>query len=185
LLPPADDHAPGEAPAAAPVHETAPRPGLFWYVTLALIGFDQITKAIVVRSLSLYESVQVIPGLLDFTHVRNEGVAFGFLNAYNLPYKTAVTTGLAFVALAGIAWYARSIGRGEWIARLGLSMILGGAVGNLIDRLILGSVVDFVDVYWDAWHFWAFNVADASITMGAVLVFVELLLVNRHASDPV
>ena len=185
MLPPAGDHAPGEAPAAAPLHEAAPRPGLFWYVTLALIGFDQVTKAIVVRSLSLYESVQVIPGLLDFTHVRNEGVAFGFLNAYNLPYKTAVTTGLAFVALAGIAWYARSITRGEWIARLGLSMILGGAVGNLIDRLILGSVVDFVDVYWDAWHFWAFNVADASITIGACLVFLDLLVVSRHASHPV
>jgi len=63
-------------------------------------------------------------------------------------------------------------------------MILGGALGNLIDRLHSGYVVDFVDVYWGDWHFWAFNVADACISIGAVLVFVELLLVKRHASHP-
>ena len=171
--------------AAAPPLAVRARRTLEIWLPLAILALDQITKELVRRGLDLHESATVVPGLLDFTHVRNEGVAFGFLNAYNLPYKTAVTTGLAFIALAGIAWYARSIGRGEWIARLGLSMILGGAVGNLIDRLTQGSVVDFVDVYWDAWHFWAFNVADASITIGAVLVFVELLLVNRHASDPV
>ena len=67
----------------------------------------------------------------------------------------------------------------------GLSLILGGAVGNLIDRLRQGYVVDFVDVYWRGWHFWAFNVADASITIGAMLVFLDLLLVTRHASHSV
>jgi signal peptidase II len=64
-------------------------------------------------------------------------------------------------------------------------MILGGAIGNLIDRAVQGYVLDFVDVYWRNWHFWAFNVADASITIGAILVFVELLLVRPNASHPV
>ena len=71
------------------------------------------------------------------------------------------------------------------VARLGLACILGGAVGNLIDRVRQGYVLDFVDVYWKAWHFWAFNVADAAITIGAILVFVDLLLVKSHASDSV
>ena len=71
------------------------------------------------------------------------------------------------------------------MARLGLSIILGGALGNLIDRVRLGYVTDFVDAYWGTWHFWAFNVADASITIGAILVFADLLLVSRHASHPV
>ena len=65
------------------------------------------------------------------------------------------------------------------------ALVVGGAAGNLVDGLLLGHVVDFLDFYWGGWHFWSFNVADAAITIGAVLVFVELLLVNRHASDPV
>ena len=73
----------------------------------------------------------------------------------------------------------------EWLARLGLSLILGGAVGNLIDRVRQGFVIDFVDVYWQGWHFWAFNVADAAITVGATLVFIDILFVNRHASHSV
>jgi signal peptidase II len=68
---------------------------------------------------------------------------------------------------------------------VGLSLILGGALGNLIDRLHAGYVIDFVDVYWRGWHFWAFNVADASITIGALFVFIELLVVKRHASHTV
>ena len=71
------------------------------------------------------------------------------------------------------------------MARLGLSLILGGAIGNLIDRLRQGYVIDFVDVYWGDWHFWAFNVADAAISVGATLVFIEVLFFNRHASHPV
>jgi signal peptidase II len=99
--------------------------------------------------------------------------------------KVILTTTLAALALFGIAFYARHVPPHEKLARIGLSLILGGAVGNLIDRLRLGYVVDYVDVYWEGWHFWAFNIADASITIGAVFVFLELLLVSRHASHPV
>jgi len=88
-------------------------------------------------------------------------------------------------ALLGIALYARRLQAHERIARLGLACILGGALGNLIDRVRQGYVLDFVDVYWGTWHFWAFNVADASISIGAVLVFADLLLVKQHASNPV
>src|SRR5688572_5838372 len=157
----------------------------YWWTTITIVVADQVTKAMVSAALGLYDSTTVIPGLVDFVHVRNEGVAFGLLNSTDLPYKTAITTVLAVAALAGIALYARHLRDREWVARLGLACILGGAVGNLIDRVRQGYVLDFVDVYWKSWHFWAFNVADAAITTGAILVFVDLLLVKSHASDSV
>lgn len=162
-----------------------PRTPQFWWLTLGLVALDQVTKGLINATLSLYESKTIIPGFLDLVHVRNEGVAFGLLNSADLEYKAVITTTLALVALAGIAIYARQLRMHERLARLGLACILGGAVGNLIDRARQGYVLDFVDVYWKSWHFWAFNVADAAITVGAVLVFVDLLLVKPHVSDPV
>ena len=196
MLPPADDLPAATSPAAlggpgpdaVSVAQPAPVSGfrLYWWVTLAVIAADQLTKAIVRVMLAPYESVTVIPGLVDLTHVLNTGVAFGLLNELDLPFKNVVTTLLAAMALGGIAYYARHVRIEERLARTGLSLILGGAVGNLADRLMAGRVIDFVDVYWQGWHFWAFNVADASISIGAVLVFVELLLVNRqHAPHSV
>jgi signal peptidase II len=85
-----------------------------------------------------------------------------------------------------ISLYARQLGSDEKLSRYGLALILGGAFGNLIDRAIAGYVVDFVDVYWGEAHFWAFNVADAAISIGAILVLLEMLGIGRrHASRPV
>jgi signal peptidase II len=93
---------------------------------------------------------------------------------------------IAGIALLAIAAYATQLGFHERLARVGLSLILGGAFGNLIDRAIFGHVVDFVDVYWGTTHFWAFNVADAAITVGAVLVLLDMVgLGRRHASHSV
>jgi signal peptidase II len=198
LQPPADDFtaatAPGASAGPAPEAAAQPQPApaeasrfhLFWWVTLSVVAVDQLTKAIVRAYLAPYESTTVIPGLIDITHVLNTGVAFGLLNELDLPFKNVLTTLLAALALAGIAYYARHVRTEERLARLGLSLILGGAIGNLTDRLLAGRVIDFVDVYWQGWHFWAFNVADASITIGAIFVFVELLVINRqHASHSV
>lgn len=176
---------PDASPDAAALPSAARGPGLFWSVIAILIAADQIVKAIVRTVVPLYESRPLIAGLVDLVHVRNEGVAFGLLNNLDLRYKWVLTTALALTALAGIGYYARHIRQEERLARLGLSMILGGAIGNLIDRVYAGYVLDFVDVYWGGWHFWAFNVADASITIGAILVFIDLLLVKPHASHPV
>jgi signal peptidase II len=175
------------APAAPSGETTTVRRGrILWWVAALVVALDQASKAIIHAWLPLYDSVTGIPGVLDITHVRNEGVAFGLFNTYDLPYKAVMTTALALLALAGITYYARHLRPHEWLARTGLSLILGGAIGNLIDRVTMGYVLDFVDVYWGDWHFWAFNVADASITIGAVLVFADLLFVNRqHVSNPV
>ena len=159
--------------------------GLYWSLVAGLIVVDQVAKALLRAAVPLYDTRPIINGFLDFVHVRNEGVAFGLLNSIDLQNKWVLTTALASAALAGIAYYARHIRAEEKLARIGLSMILGGAIGNLIDRVYAGYVLDFIDVYWGEWHFWAFNVADASISIGAVLVFVDLLLVKPHASNPV
>jgi signal peptidase II len=169
------------APAALDVTR---RMAINWGLVLGIVAVDQLTKALVRMNLNLYESHNIIPGFLDITHVRNPGVAFGLLSQLTGPMKPIATTLLAVLALVGITYYARHVRREERLARLGLSIILGGAIGNLIDRLRVQYVVDFVDVYFRGWHFWAFNVADASITIGALLVFFELLT-SRHASHSV
>jgi signal peptidase II len=151
----------------------------------AIVIFDQITKAIVRERLPLGESRTLIPDLLDLTHVQNTGAAFGLLNATDFAYKPVVMIAIAAIALVAIAAYATQLGFHERLARFGLALILGGAFGNLIDRAVWGHVVDFVDVYWGATHFWAFNVADAAITCGAILVLLDMIgLGRRHASHP-
>ena len=93
---------------------------------------------------------------------------------------------VAVAALGGLAVYAASLPVEQWLARTGLALILGGAAGNLIDRIWWGYVVDFVDVYWSGWHFWAFNVADAAITVGVALMILDLLGAgSRHVSRAV
>jgi signal peptidase II len=151
-----------------------------------VVAADQLTKAIVRQVLPLGESRSIVPEFLDLTHVHNTGAAFGLLNAVDFPYKPIVMIAIAAVALVAIAAYATQLGFHERMARLGLALILGGAFGNLIDRASAGYVVDFVDVYWGATHFWAFNVADSAITIGAILVLLDMIGIGRrHASHPV
>lgn len=147
-----------------------------------IVALDQLTKAIVRSTLPEYSSVTVIPGLVDFTHVRNTGAAFGILNAADFPFKSALIALVAVAALVAIGMYSLSLARDQLLARIGLALILGGAAGNLIDRLTVGSVVDFVDVYWRTYHFWAFNVADSAITVGAGVMILDLFGVGTHVS---
>ena len=150
-----------------------------------IIVVDQATKALIAQSIGLYESVTIIPGFLDFTHVRNTGAAFGLLNTTELPMKGLVMVTMALIAIVAIGAYGATLRADERIARAGLALVLGGAIGNLIDRARMGYVLDFVDVYSGNWHFWAFNVADAAISVGAVLVIFDLLGLKRHAPDTV
>ena len=156
-----------------------------WILVLLIVVSDQITKALVRRALDLHESISIIPDLLALTRVHNTGAAFGMFNAADFPGKTLVLTAVATFALLGVAWYAASIPSGDRLARFGVACILGGAIGNLIDRATAGYVLDFVDASWQGWHFWAFNVADAAITIGVVLMIFDLLGLGRRASNPV
>jgi len=185
LLPQTDEPAIVAPPVPAAVQAPANATGLasfkiYWWLSAVTVIVDQAAKALVRAKLPLYESRTVIPGVVDLIHVHNEGVAFGLLNDKSLPFKGWLTTALAALALVGIGFYARHVRPEERLARIGLSLILGGAIGNLADRLRQSYVIDFMDVYFRGWHFWAFNVADACITIGAILVFVDLLFVTRH-----
>jgi signal peptidase II len=153
-------------------------------VQVLIAGFilvaDQVVKAIVRSRMDLYESIAIIPGVLSLTRVHNTGAAFGLMNAMDFPYKTVVVGLIATVALSGLALYAATLDPGQRLSRLGLAFIIGGAAGTLIDRIAYGYVLDFVDAYYRTWHFWAFNVADAAITLGVALMILDILGLGHH-----
>jgi len=146
--------------------------------TVLLIGagvvlLDQVTKAICVATMPLYSRVTLVDGLLDLTHVRNRGMAFGVFNSIHADWLRWVLVAVAIGAV-GIIWsYARKESH-RLVVLLAFGAILGGAVGNLIDRLRLGYVVDFVLAHWGLHEFPAFNVADSAITMGGIVLFLTL-----------
>ncbi|OFW20434.1 MAG: signal peptidase II [Acidobacteria bacterium RIFCSPLOWO2_02_FULL_65_29] len=153
------------------------------WLPLAVVAIDQITKALVRQMLPLHESVSIVPGLLDLTHVRNTGAAFGLLNAVDFPFKAVLIPLVAAAALVAVGLYSASLAHHQMLARIGLALIIGGAAGNLLDRVVVGSVVDFVDVYWRAWHFWAFNAADSAITIGVAVMILDMIG-PRHLPRP-
>ena len=150
---------------------------------MCIVAADQATKWLVYHRIPLYDSVEVIPGLLNLTHVRNTGAAFGMFNNTDFAYKAIVVAVLAALALLALVWYARQVMHESWATRAAFVLIIAGAIGNLIDRATVGYVLDFVDVVFGTWHFWAFNVADAAITVGAVVFFADALFNHRHVSE--
>jgi signal peptidase II len=148
----------------------------------AIVVLDQLTKMLVRLYVPLHSSRTIVPGLLDLTHVQNSGAAFGILNAADFPYKAAVIALIATAALVSIAIFAAGLSPHQRLARFGLALILGGAAGNLVDRVTAGYVVDFVDVYWRQYHFWAFNVADSAITVGVIGMMLDMLGVGNHGT---
>ena len=152
------------------------------WLPLAILALDQISKELVRRSLDLHESATIVPGFVDFIHVRNAGAAFGILNSAAFPYKTVFIVLIASAGLIGVAIYSAQLASHQLAARVGLALIIGGAAGNLVDRIVVGYVVDFVDVYWREYHFWAFNVADSAITIGVAIMILDMLGVRAHVS---
>src|SRR6266849_8160519 len=155
------------------------------WLPILIVVIDQATKAMVRASVPVHDSVTVIPGFMDITHALNSGAAFGILNGVDFPFKTVIIAVIATAALVGVGMYAASLAHHQLIARLGLALIIGGAAGNLIDRIVAGSVVDFVDVYWRTHHFWAFNVADSAITVGVSIMILDMLGTGAHVSKTV
>jgi signal peptidase II len=155
-------------------------------ITVVILLLDQLTKFLVRTQITLHDSIEIVPGFLNFVHVHNTGAAFGFLNTANLANKQLLMTTIALIALVAIGFYASQVGSRETLPRASLALIFGGALGNLIDRASTGYVIDFVDVYWWNYHFWAFNVADSAISIGACLLILDILLTNgTDVSTPV
>ena len=154
--------------------------GLRWLpVTLVVIALDQSVKLWIIAHLALYGTVRVLP-VLDVTLTYNRGAAFSFLAGAS-GWQKWLFAGLAVVVAAGIVqWLRRLNGRTQRLLCLSLTLIMGGALGNLIDRLRIGHVVDFIIAHWHKVYFpWAFNVADSAITVGATLLLIDALLESR------
>lgn len=141
-----------------------------WLSLLAVI-LDQATKLAIAGSMQLYESIQIMP-FFKLTYVHNTGAAFSFLSEAG-GWQRWFFAGLAIVISAVIAVWLTRLKKHETLLAVALSLVLGGAVGNLIDRLAYGYVIDFLDVYYQSWHWPAFNIADSAITLGVILMLLE------------
>ena len=149
-----------------------------WMVLAAIIvGLDQLTKMAIVRWVPLYERVPVT-SFFNITHHQNEGAAFSFLAAAG-GWQRWFFTGLAsVVSVVLIGWLYTLRNSREWVLCAGLALVLGGAIGNLIDRVRLGYVTDFVQVLFGNWAFPSFNVADAAISVGAAFLIIDALFIS-------
>ena len=156
--------------------------GYSFQLTVAglVVVLDQITKLLIRRDFQLYDSSVVIPNLFSLTRIHNTGAAYGLLDNTDLPFKTGLLALVSVAALAGLVMFAVTLPEIHRLARVGVALVVGGAIGNLIDRVWLGYVVDFLDLYRGAWHFWAFNVADSAITIGMALIILDQIGVGRH-----
>jgi signal peptidase II len=149
---------------------------VYWLWLSALVIFlDQVTKQLVVKNFAWFEVKPLIPHL-NLVYMKNTGAAFSMLS--NAPPLMFVVLGVA--VSVGILLWLRRHPRGEVMVAIAFCLILGGALGNVIDRVSRGHVVDFIDFYWGNWHFAAFNVADSAITVGAGLLILDMILQGRR-----
>ena len=153
--------------------------GKWLLLATIVILADQLTKALIVRSFSLAERLAVVPGVFDLTLAYNKGAAFSFLSSAG-GWQRWFFIGLGTVAACFIL-YLLLRHSGQTLFALALALILGGAIGNVIDRIVRSQVVDFLLVYYKNWFFPAFNVADSAISIGAALLIIDELRRVRRA----
>jgi signal peptidase II len=149
-----------------------------WFAGLIII-IDQISKSWMNSTLELYEPVRLLP-FLNLTLVHNPGAAFSLLSEAS-GWQRWFFSALALVVGAGILVWMRRLDHRDRLPSLALALILAGAIGNVIDRLRYGYVIDFIDVYYDRWHWPAFNVADSAITIGAAMMVLDAFLSGHRA----
>ena len=145
------------------------------FVSAILVLADQVSKTIVVRTMSLYESVPVIENFFHFTYITNDGMAFGI----DFPFGYFIFSLVSALLTIFLFWYLWSVRNDSLLIRLGLAMIIAGAVGNLIDRLMLGEVIDFLDFMIGNFHWYVFNLADSYVTVGMVLILTDSIFLEK------
>jgi signal peptidase II len=144
-------------------------------IAFGILVLDRISKLIIQTHVSALETLRVIPGFFNIVHAENPGVAFGFLAESESAWRTVFLIGLSasvLIFITTLLWKAR--GNESWFLRVGLALVLGGAAGNLYDRVLTGTVTDFVEVYAGQHFFPAFNVADSAISIGAALLLLDM-----------
>jgi signal peptidase II len=149
-------------------------------LALLVILLDQLTKALVATKIHLFETVPLLP-FLELTQLHNEGAAFSVLAGASGWQRWFFVALACLVSLAILLWLRQIDPRRQRTLAAGLAMILGGAIGNVIDRLLHGHVIDFIHFHWKSWEFPAFNVADSSITVGAALLILDAVFESRRA----
>lgn len=156
----------------------------FFLILLVLIA-DQSTKIIVSKTITPHTNKVVIPGFFNLSHIHNRGAIFGFFSQSGKPFVYILLTVASLLALILVVYYFFKTPSSEKTMKISLSLILGGALGNLIDRVIRGYVVDFADFYIGRWHWPSFNVADSCITIGAFLLIFVLLKRSKNVPHTV
>jgi signal peptidase II len=159
------------------------RKSSYLLISLAVAVLDQWTKWQVEAHLPRHLPTEVIPGFLNLTHVRNTGVAFGLFASQGQAWATVLLTALGLAALLVVGLYFWRTPDDDVPLLVALSLILGGAVGNLVDRIANGAVTDFIDVYFGTYHWHTFNVADSAISIGIVLMAVDIFLSPKRRAD--
>lgn len=155
-----------------------------WLVGLCTLALDQASKAIAVNALAPSGQVTLIPGLFDLTFVTNTGGVFGMLRDLDGPLRGLLFSVVPLAAIALMIWYGLTLPPGRRWPRVALGLILGGAAGNLVDRLRLGHVIDFLDAYVGSHHWPAFNLADSGICIGVAMLLLESFLLRSRTDEP-
>lgn len=145
------------------------------FVSAVLVLADQISKTIVVKTMSLYESIPVIQNFFHFTYITNDGMAFGI----EFPFGYFIFSAVSILLTFFLFWYLWSVRNHSIVIRLGLAMIIAGAIGNLIDRLFLGEVIDFLDFMIGNFHWYVFNLADSYVTVGMTLILIDSIILEK------
>ena len=160
----------------------SPRSG--WYglsfLVLGVLAADQVTKYAVDKFTYTGSLRVLVPGLLNLVHTSNSGVAFGLLASSRSPWLASVLIAFAVAVMALLVWLLATDRAGSWLGKCGLGLILGGAAGNVLDRVLRRSVTDFIDFHVGNFHWYTFNLADSAIVVGAGLVILELFRDWRH-----
>lgn len=146
----------------------------FLTISLLVIFLDQLSKLWVVKTLSLFDSVDIIKGFFRFFHIRNTGAVWGLLDRNN-PTITLILTLFSILAFLIMLWLFHRTHRVCRLELIGLSLIIGGALGNIIDRIRFGYVIDFIEFYYRSARFPTFNIADSSLTIGVTLLIISIL----------
>ncbi len=150
----------------------------YFLIFFVVVVTDQLTKMMIIHSFRLFETKEIIGGLLHLTYVTNTGAAFSLFADVDSPWRHYFFVGIGVIAFIGITTYAFMC-RSHRFYGIALGLIAGGAVGNLIDRIRFGAVVDFIDVFIGAYHWPAFNVADSAICIGVVLMLCINILEEK------
>ncbi|MDT8318169.1 MAG: signal peptidase II [bacterium] len=146
---------------------------LFSYAPL-IVFLDQLVKIYVDRQMQLYQSIEVVENFFHITYIRNRGAAFGMLSGADESVRVPFFLGISLIAIAVIFYTIYTYHEESRLFPLSMAMILGGAIGNMIDRVRFGEVIDFLDVHWYEHHWPAFNVADSAICIGVGLLIINM-----------